>query len=84
MGALASQYAFSLLLIFRRMGCCLRVRRDSSRLTRSGRSPAPAFLPAVGRPGGERRDESRLYVADFPCGWRECCGEAGGLEEAWL
>ena len=77
MGAQASRCDYGRWRTFCRMGICLRVRRDESRLTRSGRqprhgisgdSPATAFLPAPGRPGGERRDESRLYVADFPCG----------------
>ena len=40
--------------------------------------PAAAFhFLAAGRQSGERRDESRLYVADRPCGGK---GEAARLE----
>ena len=36
------------------------------------------------RPERVRRDESRLYVADFPCGWEEKNSEGDGLEEVGL
>ena len=32
-------------------------------------APPMSFFSALGRPGGDGRDESRLYVADIPCGW---------------
>ena len=84
MGSQASRCAFSLLWVFCRMGICLR--RDAIHRVSPARGAAPPWhsSPAAGRPGGERRYESRLYVADFPCGWGEGNREAGGLEEAGL
>ena len=48
-----------------------------------GRSCCAPTIPSVGHPGGERRDESRLYVADFPCGWVAMTGRRARLCAIW-
>ena len=50
----------------------VRLRRDAIHRVSPARGVAPPRHSSLasGHPGGERRDESRLYVADFPCGWR--------------
>ena len=48
-----------------------------------GRSCCAPTIPSVGHPGGERRDESRLYVADFPCGWVAMMGRCARLCAIW-
>ena len=68
MGSPASRCGLGAWWPFRRMGYPLR--RDAIHRVSPVRGAAPRrhSSSAVGRPGGERRDESRLYVADFPCG----------------
>ena len=53
---------------FRDVGYCLR--RDAIHRVSPARGAAPPRHSSLasGRLGGGRRDESRLYVADFPCG----------------
>ncbi len=68
MGAQASRCGYGWRRTFCRTGFCLR--RDAIHRVSPARGVAPPRRSslAVGHPGGERRDESRCYVADIPCG----------------
>ncbi len=67
MGSPASRCGYGVWVIFCRKGCPLR--RDAIHRVSPARGAAPPrhSSTAAGRPGGERRDESRLYVADILC-----------------